>query len=457
MHDYQVASVKHARLNKRCALWLSMGLGKTVSTLTAIRDMLDDGTIDPPVLVTAPKRVAEHVWPEEPRKWAHLEHLTTTLISGTPTRRARLLRERTDIHVVGRDLLNWLVAHVGGRKGWPYRTVVIDEASGFKDRGSLRYRSIRKVLPATERMIQLTGTPAPKSLLDLWTQLYMLDGGERLGRTLGHYRSRFFERQGRPEWNEWVIRDGCADRIHEAVADICMTMRAEDHLDMPDRVNVVKAVALPGETRKQYEKLETEFLLEFATGEEVYAQNKAVLAGKLLQLSNGFLYSTEEDGGKTPIPMHEAKLDALAELAEGDDNLLVAYLYVQDRDAIMKRFPHAVDVRSKGAVDRWNDGSIEMMLAHPASAGHGLNLQHGGRVLVWYGLPWNLEHYDQTCARLHRQGQKHTTTIYHLIAENTIDNAVLEVLSSKSQGQDALLAATKESALSRLSELEFML
>ena len=452
LHSYQVTGVKHVRFNKRSALWLEMGLGKTATVLTAIRDMLDDGTIRAPVLVVAPKRVASHVWPTEPDKWHHLRDLTTTLVAGTPRRRALLLKQHTDIHVIGRDLLNWLVAHVGGRKGWPYSMVVIDEASGFKSHRSIRFRAIRKVLPSIDRLVELTGTPAPNGMMDLWSQIYMLDGGERLGRTLGHYRGRFY-RPGNPHINEWIIKDGAAERIHKAVDDLCLTMEAEDYLEMPERIDVKVEVELPRDARAAYEKLETEFLLTFATGEEVYAPTSAILAGKLLQLVNGFLYSVEGEA----VPMHDAKLEALAELAEGDDNLLVAYRFKSDRASIMEKFPDAVDVRDEGAVDEWNAGRIRMLLAHPASAGHGLNLQDGGRVLVWYGLPWSLELYEQTCARLYRQGQTRAVTVYHVLAKDTIDKAVMDALSSKAKGQDALLAATKESALSRLADLEYML
>ena len=450
MHSYQVDAVKHIRLNKHAALWLQMGLGKTAAVLTALRDMLDDREIEGPVLIVAPKRVAEHVWPSEPQKWRHLHALSSTLIVGSPDRRKRLLRENTDLHIIGVDLLKWLVGVIGKNK-WPYRTVVLDEASGYKNPKSMRFRSMRSVLPRIERLIEMTGTPAPNGPADLWSQLYMLDRGDRLGKTLGVFRERYF-RRGNPHINEFIIQDGAEERIQKKVADLCLTMTAVDHLDMPERFDITVPVELPPEARKMYETLERNFVLSFADGDEAAAETQAQLANKLLQVCNGVIYTDE--GNKR---LHDAKIDALSELVESGENMLVAYRFISDRERIMEAFPEATDVRTPGAVEAWNKGLVEMMVMHPLSAGHGLNLQDGGRVMVWYGLPWSLEQYEQANARLHRQGQRNSVSIYHMIAEGTVDNAVANALRSKAASQDALLQATKQSALTRIRDLDWLL
>ena len=450
LHGYQIDAVKHIRLNKSCAIWYDMGLGKTAAVLTAIRDMIDDCEIEAPVLIVAPKRVAEHAWPSELRKWRHLQDITYTLIVGTPERRKKLLQGNTDLHIIGVDLLKWLVSTIGKDK-WPYRTIVIDEASGFKNAQSQRFRSLRRVLHRVDRMVQMTGTPAPNGPADLWSQIYALDRGERLGKTLGVFRERYF-RRGNPHINEFIAKDGAEERIQKKVADLCLTAMAKDHLDLPERFDITVPIELPPEARKQYEKMERDFVISFADGDEAAANTQAELANKLLQVCNGHIYS--DDGRKH---LHDAKIEALEELAESGENMLVAYRFTSDADRIHEAFPQAVDVRAKGAIDRWNAGKIAMMVMHPMSAGHGLNLQDGGRVLVWYGLPWSLEHYQQANARLHRQGQRNSVSIYHLIAENTVDNAVETALKCKAASQDALLQATKESALLRIRDLDWML
>lgn len=436
LHGYQATAVQRLLDNPKYALWLDMGLGKTVITLTAISDLFLACEITR-VLVVAPPRVCKHVWPAEIEKWPHLQHLSYCVLDGRPKERDALLKNDTsDVHLLSRDLVKKVFPTLKAR--WPYDMVVIDEASGFKSHTSQRWRAAKAVLPNVDRVVELTGTPG--RLLDLWAMIYLLDGGDRLGKvpTGPHgYRERYFESDFMGY--NWTPRKGSKEQIEDRISDIVMSMSAKDYLELPDCVHNTVPVIMPPTARKGYTELEKEFLLELE-GADIEAVNAAVLTGKLLQYANGAVY---DENGDTVV-MHSAKLTALEELVvEINEPMLVAYNFKSDLARLKETFPHAVTVDEKDAIERWNRGEIDMLLAHPASAGHGLNLQAGGRVLVWYGLNWSLELYQQFNARLHRQGQTKPVIVHHLVVMESIDEAVMQALDMKLTEQNALLDAVK--------------
>jgi len=437
LHAYQNKAVDFILSEKRCMLALEMGLGKTTSTLTAVCDMLDSFTANK-VLVVAPLRVANSVWAQETRLWEHLKHLRVSVCTGTEKARRSALSLDADIYVINRENIPWLVVNYG--KGWDFDVVVIDESSSFKNPSSKRFKALRKMLPKIETMVLLTGTPSPNGLLDMWSQMYLIDYGERLGRTLTGYKQRFFEADyfGR----KFEIRNGAAEKIHSLLTDKIIHMSAEDYLDMPARIDLSVEVDI-GNALIGYQEFERTMLAELETGEEVEAVTAAVLANKLMQYANGALYTDDQGSWQET---HSAKLDALAEIVEDNtgENMLVAYNYKSDLARLLKRFPHArVLDKSQDTIDAWNRGEIPMLLAHPASAGHGLNLQKGGALCVWFGLNWSLELYQQFNARLHRQGQTRPVRIVHIVARDTIDGRVLSVLRDKDASQSSLLNALK--------------
>lgn len=437
LHAYQERAVEFIRATPKCALFLDMGLGKTVSTLTAITDLLD-ACDAAKVLVIAPLRVANTVWKQEAARWAHLRHLRVKICTGTEKARISALCASADVYVINRENVPWLVEYYG--KKWPFDLVAIDESSSFKSNSSARWKALKRTMPATDRMIQLTGTPAPNGLLDLWPQIYLLDAGERLGRSMTAYKSRWFESDYMGY--SYTLRKGADDQIHAAVSDVVLTMRASDYLDMPDRVDSTVTVELPAKAMREYRTMESDLIAEF-DGAEVTAMSAAALANKLLQLSNGACYT--DDAGNW-VETHTAKLDALADILEENptENLLVAYNYKTDLLRLQARFPVAVVMDKEGeAVERWNNGEIRMLLAHPASSGHGLNLQRGGSVIVWFGLNWSLELYQQFNGRLHRQGQQKPVRVIHLVAGGCIDERVLAVLGDKEATQDKLINALR--------------
>lgn len=410
-------------------------------TLTAIKTLLEDFAVNK-VLVVAPLRVAATVWAEEAAKWDHLQGLRFSKVLGNRAEREAALRQDADIYVINRENVSWLVERQATTKKWPFDMIVLDELSSFKSSKAERFKALRRTLPAVRRIVGLTGTPAPNGLIDLWSQIYLLDKGERLGKFIGLYRDRYFipgMRNGLTVYN-WVPVSGAADEIYGKIADICMSMTAADYLRMPDRMDFTIPVRLPESARRAYETLERDLVLPMQ-GEAITAQNAAVLAGKLLQLSNGAIYTED----KRYIQVHESKLDALGDLIEAANGepVLVYYGYQHDRDRILMRFPDAKVLKGPDEVAAWNRGEIPLMLAHPASAGHGLNLQQGGHIMVWYGLTWSLELYQQACARLYRQGQQLPVKIYHLVTEGTVDEDVIRVLTGKAERQDALMDAVK--------------
>lgn len=439
-HPYQSQAIQFLLDHPKAALFLDMGLGKTSVTLTALSKLLYDYFTVSKVLVIAPLRVARDTWPEELDKWDHLQLLDYAVAVGDRKKRINALKADKPITIINRENLDWLV-HKSGHK-WDFDTVVIDEMSSFKNRDTNRWRALNKVMPWVGRIVGLTGTPAPKGLIDLWAQYRLLDGGERLGRFIGEYRGAYFTPGRRKGYKvyDWQLAPGGEQQIYARIKDITLSMKGSDYLELPALTRVSHSVKLNPTEMKQYKALESELALEVA-GQEITAINAAALAGKLSQMASGRIYT---DAGET-LTLHERKLDALEDLYEAANGqpLLVAYWFKHDKDAILGRFPQARALESSGDMQAWNRGEIPLALIHPASAGHGLNLQAGGHLLVWYSLTWNLELYQQTNARLYRQGQTQPVTITHLVTEGTIDTRVVSALDSKAATQDNLIEAVK--------------
>lgn len=442
-HVYQDHAIQHILDNPASGLFLEMGLGKTVSTLTALDLLLFDRFEISKALVIAPLRVADSTWGDEITKWDHLKHLRISKVLGSVKQRKDALKQQADIYLINRENVPWLVGALG--KNWDFDTVVIDELSSFKSSGSQRFRALRKVRPLMKRVIGLTGTPAPNGLHDLYSQVYLLDMGERLGRTQTEFRERFMNAsRNYASYNintmKFEPKEDAADTIQKKIADICISMKAEDWLDVPERIDRPVMVKLSKKSREQYERLERDMLLPLAEV-DIVANGAAVLTGKLLQLANGAVY--DEDG--TTQHLHDEKLEALQELVEAANGqpVLVFYSYKHDVERILKAVPGSKQIKNSADLADWNAGKITVGLAHPASAGHGLNMQDGGNQIIWFGLPWSLELYQQANARLHRQGQKQKVIVHHLIAEGTMDEEVMERIESKAEGQDALIEAVK--------------
>lgn len=438
LHDYQLKAIDFIIEEERCALLLDMGMGKSVSTLTAIKDLKDSFAVNK-VLVIAPLRVARSVWAQEAQKWRHLDDLKVSVCLGASRNRQAALARDADIYVINRENVTWLVDLYKAK--WPFDAVIIDESSSFKSPSSKRFRSIKKILPYTNYMVLLTGTPSPNSLMDLWSQMYLVDFGERLGRTVTGYRQRFFDQDFMGY--RYTARPGSAEKIHALISDKAISMNAEDYLELPDRIDIDLPVQMPTTALKSYKEMEKTLLSTLETGEEVEAVSAAALANKLLQFANGAAYYDEH---KNWAEVHKEKLDALEEIVEENpnENILVAYNYKFDLARLLKRFPQAKVLDNEDStIERWNRGEIPMLLAHPASAGHGINLQKGGSLSVWFGLNWSLELYQQFNARLHRQGQTKPVRIIHLVSEGTIDERVLRVLKDKDATQSSLLNALK--------------
>jgi SNF2 family DNA or RNA helicase len=437
LHDYQRKAVKFILEKKRCQLWLDLGMGKSVSTLTAVSDLVDSFEVSR-VLVIAPLRVANSVWKQEALRWQHLKHLRVNVVTGSEKQRLQALQSTADVYVINRENVVWLTELYAKR--WPFDCVVIDEASSFKSNSSQRFKALKKVLPDTSHCVLLTGTPAPNGLLDLWAQVYLVDFGASLGRTMTGYKQRFFESDFMGY--KFSPKQESYEKIQSLVAPFTLSMSADDYLDMPDRINSVVELSLMGKTQSAYDDFKNELLLEI-DGQELDAQSAAVLANKLLQFCNGAIYTDEH---KNFVELHSEKLDALEDLVSDNpnENLLVAYNYKSDLERLTKRFPSAVVLdKNPETIDSWNQGKIKMLLAHPASAGHGLNLQHGGSVIVWFGLNWSLEYYQQFNGRLHRQGQQKPVRVIHLVIKNCIDERVVSVLTDKAATQQDLLNAVK--------------
>jgi len=438
LHDYQNRAIEFIKSKKRCGLFLGMGLGKTTASLTAMSDALDSMTAAK-VLVIAPLRVANSVWAQETKQWTHLSHLRVSVCTGNERTRMAALQRDADIYTINRENVPWLVKLYG--KKWPFDAVIVDESSSFKSPSSQRFKALKRALPFTDYVVLLTGTPSPNGLLDLWSQMYLVDFGERLGKTMTGYKQRFFESDYMGY--KFTPRQGSSEAIHRLLSDKVLSMSAEDYLQVPDRIDLVERVELPPKVFAQYQEFERTLLAELDDGQEIEAISAAVLANKLLQWSNGATY-TDSLGNWSEL--HSVKLDALADLVEQNpsENMLVAYNYKTDLERLRVRFPDAVVMdKQQETIDRWNRGEIQMMLAHPASAGHGLNLQNGGSMLVWFGLNWSLELYQQFNGRLHRQGQTRPVRVVHMVASGCMDERVIDALNKKGETQNALLFALK--------------
>ena len=418
-------------------IW-ALAEGKTVTTLTAIRDLMYDTFEVKRVLVVAPLRVARDTWPEEIRKWDHLKDLTCSVVVGSVAERRRALQKKADIYIVNRENLVWLYEHCK----MPFDMVVLDELSSFKNHQAKRFRAIKALRPKVKRIVGLTGTPSGNGLMDLWAEFRILDMGERLGRYISQYRNLYFKPDKR---NGMVVYSykplpGAEEAIYHQIADITVSMKATDYLEMPELVSVVKEVRLSEKEKERYDELKKSLVLELPGG-EVTAANAASLTLKLSQMANGAIYTD----GKDVAAIHDRKLDALEDLVESANgkSVLVAYWFKHDKDRIRERM-EARELKEPQDFTDWNAGKIPVALIHPASAGHGLNLQRGGSILIWFGLTWSLELYQQTNARLWRQGQADKTVIIqHIVAKDTIDERILNVLEHKDGTQAALIEAVK--------------
>lgn len=465
-HKYQAYAKDIIIEQPAAGLFLEMGLGKTVTTLTALDELMFDYFLVERPLVIAPLRVAEDTWSSEIEKWDHLKHLRISKVLGSAKDRLLALEDDADIYVINRENVQWLLEQYGRyakpsnktgfkfTRPWPFDMVVIDELSSFKSQTSKRWKMLKKARPYIERIVGLTGTPAPNGLLDLWPQLYLLDGGERLGKTVGGYRSRYFmptahtkNARGNLIATGYAPVEGAEESIYDKISDICVSMKSEDWLDLPEKVDNIVEVNLGRDLMRKYKELARESILELDP-EVIDAGSAAAITNKLQQFSQGEIYVTKSD----TVHLHDKKLEALAELVEEANGrpVMVLYWYKFEEDRIKKylkqRMGKKATIRSyKGSKDKtdWNNGKIDVLLLHPASAGHGLNLQEGGNIQIWYGLTWNLELYQQTVARLYRQGQTRSVIVHHIVSKGTVDRRMMNVLEGKASKQDELMAAVK--------------
>ena len=434
-HDYQNYASDFILSHPACCLMLDMGLGKTVITLTALWDLLLEQFEVGRVLIIAPKRVAATTWPQEIGKWEHLNGITYSVVMGTEKERREALMKTAFVYIIGRDNVAWLVEN----GYFLFDMVIVDELSSFKSYQSKRFKALRKVRGQVKRIVGLTGTPG--NLMDLWAEIGLLDKGARLGRFITRYREAYFVPDKR---NQMVIfsykpKEGVEEEIYDRISDICVSMKAKDYLQMPDLIVSDVEVAMSESERKKYDQLKADLILPMEGG-DIDAASAVALSGKLLQLANGACY--DENGKVRKI--HDRKLDALEDLIEAANEkpVLVAYWYKHDRQRLIDRF-HAVPIDKAEDIEKWNRGEIPVAIIHPASAGHGLNLQSGGSHLIWFGLTWSLELYQQCCARIYRQGQEHTVTIQHIVTKGTIDEDVIRSLKAKDCTQEAIMAAVR--------------
>lgn len=437
-HDYQKVAIDFALQNQSSGLFLDMGLGKTVITLTVIEELKNNYLEELKVLVIAPKRVAEDTWTTEYEKWDHLKNLKVVKVIGNSKQRKAALEKEADIYIITRDNIAWLVDFLG--KDWDFNTVIIDELSSFKNHQSKRFKALRKVRPFINRIIGLTGTPAPNGYEDLWSQIYLLDRGERLGKTISEYRRKYFNTLYRHGYNEYELKEGAKEQIDGILKDLCISMKAKDYLKLKEPLYINRIAKLDEKEYKLYKDMERDAVLELED-ENITALSAAAVSNKLLQLANGAIYTNE----KEIIHIHDKKLEVLEELIEEakGEPVLVFYNFKHDKERILERFKDTRVLDTDQDIKDWNNKKIKVLLAHPASAGHGLNLQEGGSIIIWFGLTWSLELYQQANARLNRQGQNETVRIYHIIAEKTIDERVLEVLKGKNTRQEELLRKLK--------------
>ncbi|HFI0361945.1 TPA: SNF2-related protein [Streptococcus suis] len=446
LHNYQVVAKDFIIGHPNAAVILDMGMGKTATTLSAVNELMFDRFEVTKVLVIAPLRVANTVWSDEIEQWAELRHLRYSKIVGTPKQRKVALQKDADIYIVNRENLPWLVEQCSPYFKWDM--VVIDELSSFKSWQSKRFKAFMAMRPYMKRIVGLTGTPSSNGLMDLFAEFKVIDGGKRLGRFIGEFRSRYFE-EGRRNGNivyEYIPMDYAECQIQDKISDITISMKALDYLDMPELISTKKLVRMSEKEKEKYIQFKKEYVLSELDGLEVTAANAASLTNKLVQLSNGAVYSDDH----TVVPLHEQKLDALEDILESANGepVLVAYWFKHDLARIIDRL-EKLKVKSRVLkteedIREWNKGNVPVGLLHPAGAGHGLNLQKGGHYLVWFGLTWSLELYQQTNARLWRQGQEsETVVIQHIVTEGTIDEEILKALENKDAQQERLIAAVR--------------
>lgn len=449
LHPYQDHIVEHILEHPAAAIFVEMGLGKTVATLTAIDRLIYDSLQVKRVLVVAPKRVADEVWTEEVEKWDHLRHLQISKVLGDAGQRKRALLAKADIYVINRENVPWLVTHYSGNL--PFDMWVIDESSSFKDPKTARFKALRQVRPRVSRVVILTGTPTPNGLLNLWPQLYLLDMGERLGKTIGSYREKYFKeghKNGhivysyslRKEEDPLIGRDIYQQEIYDKISDICISMKAKDYLTLPERIDRDVIVNLSAETRAKYDKFEEEQVLALQDA-EISAVNAVSLTGKLLQFSNGAVY----DADKNYHCVHDEKLEALEEIVEAANGepVFIFFNFRHDKERIKKYLSKYKPV-DFSTVEQWNKREDLVTLAHPASAGHGLNLQRGGHIIIWFGLPnWSSELYQQGVTRFDRQGQKMPVLNYRILAAGTMDMDMARSITAKGDSQEILMNAVK--------------
>lgn len=449
-YPYQAYCIEYLIHNRAVGLFLEPGLGKTVITLTALRDLRYNRWEVMKPLIIAPKKVAEATWTAEAKKWEHLKNMRIVTVLGSTQQRLRALATPADVYVINRENTQWLVEYF--RNNWPFDMVVLDESSSFKNSQSKRFKSLRLIRSRIRRIVELTGTPASNGLEDLWAQVYLLDSGARLGQTLGAYRDRYFVpgRRNRTTIFSYTPKDGSFGMIKQAISDICISMKASDYISLPDIIYNDIPVVLNPSARNAYDQLERDLLLQVDEN-TITAGSAGVLTGKLLQLCNGAAY----DNDHNVVQVHNCKIDAFIELVEqlNGQHALVFFNFQHDRDRILKALTSTklrvrVYTHAKDAND-WNNGEIDIMLAHPASCGYGLNLQLGGHHVIWFGLTWSLEQYEQANKRLHRQGQSQPVIIHHLIVQGGMDETVIEALHDKGDMQNALMTALK----ARISKL----
>lgn len=438
-HDYQKYATDFILSHPISAVFLEMGLGKSVITLTALFALCLDQFLIRKVLVIAPLRVARDTWPSEIKKWDHLEGLTYSVVVGTEAERKAALMRTADVYIINRENVDWLINK--SKIQFDFEMVVIDELSSFKSYQSKRFKSLLKARPLVKRIVGLTGTPSSNGLMDLWAEFRMLDLGQRLGRYITHYRNAFFmpdKRNGEVIFSYKPL-PGAEEAIYRKISDITISMKSCDYLKLPECVINEVPVYMSEKEQAVYDKFREDMVAKIK-GKEIDAVNAAVLSGKLLQMANGAVYDDE----KYSLTIHDRKLDALEDLIEAANGkpVLIAYWYKHDADRIKSRFD-VREIKTSRDIEDWNAGKIPAAIIHPASAGHGLNLQAGGSTLIWFGLTWSLELYQQTNARLHRQGQTDTVVIHHIIAKGTIDEQVMKALRKKEKSQDALIDAVR--------------
>lgn len=437
LHKYQIDAINFIKENKSVGLFLDMGLGKTTTSLTAFSDMMDDFEIIKPLII-APLRVANTVFHNEADNWDHLKHLGFSIITGNLKERLFALDQKADAYVINRENIPWLVKHLGNK--WNFDALIVDESSSFKNPTSKRFRALKSILKRIKKTVILTGTPSPNGYMDLWSQVYLLDQGERLGKNISMYRRTYFDADFMGY--NYTLKVGAKEKIQEKIKDLIMYVPTEGNVELPDFVSSVLDTPLDNKLKKLYKDFEQDMIIQ-ANDEEtnLTAMSAATLSNKLLQFSSGAVYDEDENVHH----FHDLKFDTLDEIIEDNpnDNILIAYNYKHELTRLVKRYPQAVVMDKEGhAVKQWNEGKIKILLAHPASAGHGLNLQHGGSVLVWFGFNWSLELYQQFNKRLHRQGQKNIVRCFH-IAVGDIEYRLMRKLSEKDVTQKELLEALR--------------